>query len=93
MVLEAFSEKEPESIKKALGFSLKVDGVIRLCKTLKTLATQRFGASKKLHTIPYNTCRSLILLVPFALSEKGTGTLMIIRFSLQADGVRRLCKT
>ncbi len=37
----------PESVRKALGLSVKVDAVSRLRKTSKTWATQRFGASEK----------------------------------------------
>ena len=38
----------PEMIKKALGFSVKVEGVLRLYKISKNaLVLEHFGASKK----------------------------------------------
>ena len=35
VLLEPFSQKGAQKYQKALGFSLKVDGVLRLCKTPK----------------------------------------------------------
>ena len=37
----------PKMIKKALGFSVKVEGVLRLCKMSKSIGPRAFGASKK----------------------------------------------
>ena len=49
MILESKSQKGSQNDqKKALGFSLKVEGVLRLCETSKkALVLDHFGASKK----------------------------------------------
>ena len=55
----------PEMIKKALGFSVKVEGVLRLCKMSKKHWSQSIlEHRKKLIKIPYKTCRILIILEP-----------------------------
>ena len=52
-------------IKKALGFSLKVDDVLRLRKMLKKHWSQSvFERRKKLIKIPYKTCRIWIISEP-----------------------------
>ena len=42
-----FCKMAPKSIKKALGFSVKVECVLRLCETSKTVVKQRFATTKK----------------------------------------------
>ena len=46
----SFRKKVPKSIKKALGFPLKVDGVLRLCKTLRTVNYTTFWTLQKSST-------------------------------------------
>ena len=45
--LGPFSEKGPKSINKALSFPLKVDDVLRLCKTPKTVSKTTFWSFQK----------------------------------------------
>ena len=57
---------DPKSIKKALGFSLKVDAVSPLRENAKI--QWRYGVlahAEKLFKIPYKTCRKLIISGPF----------------------------
>ena len=42
-----FREMAPKSIKKALGFSVKVDAVLQLCKTSKTCSKTTFWSIRK----------------------------------------------
>ena len=47
-----FHKMALKSIKKALGFSLKDEGVLRLCKmSKKALVLEHSGASGKVHKI------------------------------------------
>ena len=84
---------DSKSIKKALGFSLKIDAVLPLCKNVKF--QQRYCVSAHAETsfkIPYKTCRLFILLGPFA--EKDPQKYQkSITFSLKVDVVLRLCET
>ena len=64
---EPFPENGPKSIKKALGFSLKVDAVSPLRENAKF--QWRYGVlahAEKLLKIPYKTYRKLIILGPFS---------------------------
>ncbi len=57
---------DPKSIKKALGFSLKVDAVSPLRENAKF--QWRYGVlahAEKLLKIPYKTCRKWMILSPF----------------------------
>ena len=55
---------------KALGFSLKVDGVLRLREMLKKHWSQSIlEHRKKLIKIPYETCR--ILIIPGPKTQNG----------------------
>ena len=54
-MFESFSQNGPPNYQKALGFSVKVDGGLRLCETSKKHWGKRFGASGKVGKIPYQT--------------------------------------
>ena len=43
----SFSQNGTQNIKKALGFSLKVDGVLRLRKMLKSIGPRAFSSVGK----------------------------------------------
>ena len=91
--LSYFRKMDPKSIKKALGFSLKVDAVSPLRGNAKI--QWRYGVlahAEKLFKIPYKTCRKLIIPGPFL--QNGLRTIKkALRFSLQNDCILRLCKT
>ena len=79
-------------IKKALGFSLKVDGVLRLREMLKKHWSQSILEHRiKLIKIPYETCRILIILEPKRKMASKT-IKKALGFSLKVDGVSRLRK-
>ena len=62
-----FRHMAPKSIKKALGFSVKVEVVLRLRKTSKKHWPHNvLELPKKLFEIPYKTCRLWRLLGPFS---------------------------
>ncbi len=75
VVYDAFwmliSQNDRKSIKKALGFPLKVDDVSRPRKTVKCQCSLRVLAhAEKVIKIPYKTCRFLSLF--WSLTPKGS---------------------
>ena len=92
IILGPFSAKGPQSIKKALGFPLKVDGVSRLREMLKKHWSQSIlEHRKRLIKIPYKPCWFLIILEPE--TQKGLqNDQKAIGFSLKVDGVLRPCE-
>ena len=82
----------PKMIKKALGFPLKVEGVLRPCKMSKKHWSQTIlEHPEKLIKIPYKTCR--IRIISESKSQNGTqNDQKSIRFSLKVEGVLRPCK-
>jgi len=75
VVYDAFwrliSQNDRKSIKKALGFSLKVDDVSRPRKTVKFQWSLRVSAhAEKVTKIPYKTCRFRSLF--WSLTQKGS---------------------
>ena len=80
-----FSRNGPKKNKKALCLSVKVDGVLRLCKMSK-MVLEHFGASRKVDKIPYKTCRLLILLGHFRkMAQKSIKK--ALRFTSKVDDV------
>ena len=47
VTLGALLAKCARKVSKSIRFAVKVEGVLRLCKTSKTIGKQRFGAGKK----------------------------------------------
>jgi hypothetical protein len=75
VVYDAFwrliSQNDRKSIKKALGFSVKVADVLRLRKTMKNHWLQAVSQlTKKVIKIPYKTCRFRSLF--WSLTQKGS---------------------
>ena len=87
-----FRKMAPKSIKKALGFSVKVEVVLRFRKTSKKHWLHNvLELPKKLFEIPYKTCRLWILLGPF--SQNGSKKYQkALGFSVKVEVVLRLRK-
>ena len=67
MILEPETQNGSENDQKALGFSVKVEGVLRLCKIpKKALVLERFGASKK---VDQNTLYNLSFMKTFRIKN------------------------
>ena len=92
-LLEPFLQNGPKKYQKALGFSVKVDAILRLRKTSKKHWLHNvLEHPKKLLKIPYKTCRLWRLLRPF--SQNGSGKHQkSIRFSVKVDAILRLRQT
>ena len=62
----ALSAKWLQKYRKSIRFSVKVDGVLRLCKTSKTVGQTTFWSIREVNKIHYKTCSLLRLLGPFS---------------------------
>ena len=88
-----FRKKTLKSIKNALRFALKVDDVLRLCKTSKTFSKTTFRSSQK------GCSKYLIKPVVYwyiwgPFREKTLKSIKkALRFPLKVDAVLQLCKT
>ena len=86
--LMPFSKTTPKFHQKALGVSVKVEGVLRLCETSKSYWLNNvLGQPKKLIKIPYKTCRLLILPGPFFCKMASKSIKKALGFSLKVDDV------
>ena len=87
-----FRKMAPKSIKIALGLSVKVDGVSRLCKSPKKHWSQSIPEHpKKLIEIPYKPYRLWRLWGTFRkMAPKSIKK--ALGLSVKVDGVSRLCE-
>ena len=88
-----FRKKAPESIKKALGLSVKLDTVLRLCKTPKTVSKTRFPSIQK--SCPKYLINPVVYWYfwgPFCKMAPGS-IKKALGLSVKVECVFRLCKT